>query len=105
MPSETSEFMSGERCASAGEADRVDRTPAVEHHRRDENGLQPRVHHPMRHQRGIRHVRHGDGEYRQRQYRAHNHQLRQRLDLIGAFSRLSPLGLRRIHNRSSNPQV
>lgn len=50
-------------------------------------------------------MQHGDGEYRQRQYRAHNHQLRQRLDLIGAFSRLSPLGLRRIHNRSSNPQV
>ena len=88
-----------------GEADRVDRTPAVEHHRRDENGLQPRVHHPMRHQRGIGHMQHGDGEYRQRQYRAHNHQLRQRLDLIGAFSHLSPLGLRRIHNRSSNPQV
>lgn len=50
-------------------------------------------------------MQHGDGEYRQRQYRAHNHQLRQRLDLIGAFSHLSPLGLRRIHNRSSNPQV
>ena len=75
----------------------MNRTPAVEHHRRDQDGLQPRVRHPMRHQRGIGHMQHGDGECRQRQYRGHNHQLRQRLDLIGAFSRLPALPLRRIH--------